>query len=124
MKVCKGCKVEKGAGCFYAARGTRDGLHGKCKDCMKARQKEMKAIERAGPRVPAQRREEKEWSCRAVLGREAISIQISGPLTAAQAERVRRIIEANTEVGPPEPLPCRSLPRPADGQSGEPKEAL
>lgn len=107
MKVCKGCKIEKGEVDFYTARGTRDGLHGKCKECVKARQREVYAITRTAPRVPVQQRDEtKEWVFRANLNGGAVSAYFSGPLTLAQAERVRRIIEAHTVEEPLKALPC------------------
>ena len=42
MKVCRTCKVEKPRSEYYAAKTTKDGLHGSCKACFLAKQKAYK----------------------------------------------------------------------------------
>lgn len=39
MKECKKCKTIKNEKDFYKCKANKDGLHGKCKDCLKSRSK-------------------------------------------------------------------------------------
>lgn len=42
MKICKGCNIEKDFDEFYKLSANKDGLTGKCKNCIKAQVKDNK----------------------------------------------------------------------------------